>query len=145
MIAVDTNILVYAHRPETPFHDAAYATLASLAADGRRFGFPMQCLVEFVGVARHPKIWKQPSSPAEVRDQIEAWLEPPRSQVLTEEESMLPDLLDVVDSAQLSGGAVHDARIFACCKLHGVTELWSADRDFSRLRGLAIRNPLLNR
>jgi hypothetical protein len=27
MIAVDTNVLVYAHRPETPFHAAAASAL----------------------------------------------------------------------------------------------------------------------
>jgi hypothetical protein len=28
------------------------------------------------------------------------------------------------------------------CKVHGVTELWTADRDFSRFPGLRKRNPL---
>ena len=35
MIAVDTNILVYAHREDSPFHDAAAKRIADLA-EGRR-------------------------------------------------------------------------------------------------------------
>jgi predicted nucleic acid-binding protein len=38
---------------------------------------------------------------------------------------------------------VHDARIAALCQQHGVRELWSADRDFSRFQGLAVVNPLV--
>jgi predicted nucleic acid-binding protein len=37
---------------------------------------------------------------------------------------------------------VHDARVAALCRHHGVRELWTADRDFSRFQGLSIRNPL---
>ena len=36
---------------------------------------------------------------------------------------------------------VHDARIAAICRAHGVTTLLSADRDFSRF-GIEIINPL---
>jgi predicted nucleic acid-binding protein len=37
---------------------------------------------------------------------------------------------------------VHDARIAALCLSHGVYELWSGDRDFSRFPALRVRNPL---
>ena len=42
------------------------------------------------------------------------------------------------------GMGVHDARIAALCRQHGVAELWTADRDFSRLPGLKVRNPLVD-
>jgi predicted nucleic acid-binding protein len=114
VIAIDTNVVVYPHRPEAPFHEVAYGKLEELVSSGQRYGLPMPCLVEFAGVARHPKIRKVPSSPAEVREQVEAWLEPPSAWVLTEEDAIRGDLFDLIDSAQLCGGAVHDARIMAC-------------------------------
>jgi len=43
----------------------------------------------------------------------------------------------------VSGPQVHDARVAALCQQHGVTELWSADRDFGRFPGLSVRNPLV--
>jgi len=45
--------------------------------------------------------------------------------------------------AHTRGGAIHDARIAAICISHGVGELWSADRDFSRFPQLVVRNPLM--
>jgi len=49
----------------------------------------------------------------------------------------------VAPPARTQGGAIHDARIAALCLYHGVTELWSADRDFTRFPALAVRNPLV--
>lgn len=42
-----------------------------------------------------------------------------------------------------TGAMVHDGRIAALCLHHGVSELWTADRDFSRFATLAVRNPLV--
>jgi len=44
----------------------------------------------------------------------------------------------------VTGPQVHDARVAALCQLHGVRELWTADRDFSRFAGLVVRNPLVH-
>jgi uncharacterized protein len=43
----------------------------------------------------------------------------------------------------IAGPQVHDARLGALCRLHGVRKLWTADRDFGRFPGLTIRNPLV--
>jgi predicted nucleic acid-binding protein len=45
--------------------------------------------------------------------------------------------------ARVVGPKVHDARIAALCVQHAITELWTADRDFSRFAGLSTRNPLM--
>jgi predicted nucleic acid-binding protein len=52
-------------------------------------------------------------------------------------------LTEVLIDGKIMGAKVHDARIAAMCKSHGVRELWSADRDFSRMRGVKVMNPLL--
>ena len=44
----------------------------------------------------------------------------------------------------VTGPKIHDARIAALCLDHGVDELWTSDRDFSRFRALRVRNPLVN-
>jgi uncharacterized protein len=46
-------------------------------------------------------------------------------------------------AGRVTGAKVRDARIAALCLCHGVSELWSADRDFSRFPELATRNPLV--
>jgi hypothetical protein len=46
-------------------------------------------------------------------------------------------------AGRMEGSRIHDARIPAICLANGIDELWTADRDFSRLSGLKIANPLL--
>ncbi len=43
---------------------------------------------------------------------------------------------------KVQGPLAHDAAIAAMCLAHGVRELWSVDRDFSRFPELRVRNPL---
>lgn len=46
-------------------------------------------------------------------------------------------------TGKVSGPLVHDARVAAICIGHGVRELLTADRDFSRFSSLVTRNPLV--
>jgi len=54
-----------------------------------------------------------------------------------------PHLRDLLEVCRTVGPRVHDARVAAICRRHGVRELWTADRDFGRLSGLRTRNPLV--
>jgi len=75
-------------------------------------------------------------------DQVDASLEAPAMFVLSEEPDYWPSLRAIVLAGKTSGPMVHDARVAAICMQHGVRELWSADRDFSRFPALSVRNPL---
>jgi uncharacterized protein len=142
VIAVDTNILVYAHRKDSEWNDLAYAKLAELAAGPASWAIPWPCVHEFYSVVTHPRIFSPPSNLEQALDQIAAWMESPHLVLLSEEGEYLPCLQTLVSKAKLRGPAVHDASIAALCRLHGIQELWTADRDFSRM-GLNVRNPLL--
>lgn len=142
MIAVDTNLLVYAHRGDSEWNTAAYATLAELAAGRAAWAIPWPCIHEFLSVVTHPRIFVPPSSMDEALDQVSAWLECPSLVLLSEEGAYWPCLEQLVKDAKIKGPAVHDARIAALCRVHGVHELWTADRDFSRLN-VSVRNPLI--
>lgn len=48
-----------------------------------------------------------------------------------------------IEAGQLIGPLVQDARVAALCSVHGVRELWTADRDFGRFPKLKTRNPLV--
>ena len=143
LIAVDTNILVYAHRDDSPFHEAAFGRIASLAEGSATWAIPWPCLHEFFAIASHPRVYQPPTPAAQVIDQIDAWLESPSLVLLTETERHWPTLRALLDKSKLAGLAVHDARIAALCLQHGVRELWSADRDFGRFPALRVVNPLL--
>lgn len=143
MIAVDTNILVYAHREDSPFHEAAYRQLAGLAEGSVSWAIPWPCLHEFLAIVTHPRIYA-PSTPLDrALDQIAAWLESPTLVTLTETPTHWAVLRTMLTEARVVGAQVHDARVAALCRQHGVRELWTADRDFSRFAGIARVNPLL--
>ena len=143
MIAVDTNLLVYAHREDSPWHDGAAARITELAEDRTPWAIPWPCLHEFVGVVTHPRIYVSPTPLSVAISQVEAWLEAPGLVLLAEVEGYWPELRAALEAGRILGAQVHDARIAALCRLHGVRELWTADRDFGRFSGLRVRNPLV--
>ena len=143
MIAVDTNLLVYAHREDSPWHAAAYARVAELAEGRDPWAIPWPCVHEFLAIVTHPRIYAPPTPLANALDQVDAWLESPSVALLAESEGYWPELKALLHDGQIAGPQVHDARVAALCRLHGVRELWTADRDFGRFGGLAFRNPLV--
>lgn len=143
MIAVDTNILVYAHREDSPFHEPAFRRVAELAAGPANWAIPWACLHEFLGIVTHPRIYAPPSSLEQALAQAEAWLESPTLVLLTETPRHWLTLRDLLLAAHIAGPQVHDARVAALCLQHGIRELWSADRDFGRFAGIAVVNPLI--
>lgn len=143
MIAIDTNILVYAHREDSEWHEAASTRVAELAEGRGAWAIPWPCIHEFLAIASHPKIFTPPTPLAAAIDQVEAWLESPTLHVLAESQLHWPQLRALLQSGKVTGAKVHDARIAALCLQHGVKELWSADRDFGRFPDLAVSNPLV--
>jgi toxin-antitoxin system PIN domain toxin len=143
VIAVDTNILVYAHRQDTPWHARAAATVAGLAEGRSPWAIPWSCLHEFLAIVTHPSIYAPPTALEAALDQVEAWLESPTLHLLAETPEYWKHIRATVRSGRIAGPRVHDARIAALCLDHGVTELWTADRDFSRFRTLRVTNPLV--
>jgi hypothetical protein len=145
MIAVDTNMLVYAHREDSPWHASAYQRIAELAEERALWAIPWPCLHEFLAIVTHPRIYSPPTSLNQALDQVDAWLESPSLSVLSETEGYWPELRTMVEAGKAIGGQVHDARVAALCRLHGVRELWTADRDFGRYAGVRVTNPLIGK
>lgn len=142
MIAVDTNILVYAHREDAPFHTVAVRRLTELAEGRSPWAVPWPCLHEFFAVITHPRIYDPPTPFDRALDTIDAWMEVPTLLLLSEAEDYWPQLRSLIAAGKVVGPRVHDARVAALCRQHGVRELWSADRDFSRFAALKVVNPL---
>ena len=91
----------------------------------------------------HPRIYSPATPLAAAINQIEAWFESPSLVLLTETEGYWPELRSTLEQGRISGPQVHDARIAAICRDHGVRELWTSDRDFSRFPTLTVVNPLV--
>lgn len=144
MIAVDTNLLVYAHRPDSRAHATTLRLLVDLANGADRWAIPWPCVHEFCAIVTHPRIYAMPTPLRLALDAIRAWAESPGCALIGESEGYLDRLQDVAVRGKIEGGAIHDARIAALCLHHGVRELWTADRDFARFPALRVRNPLVS-
>jgi toxin-antitoxin system PIN domain toxin len=143
VIALDTNLLVYAHRPESPFHLRALDVVEGLWSGREAWGLPIHCLVEFAAIVSNRRIWKQASSADQIADQAAAWLEAPGLRLLGDDRTVWTHCLELARRGASEGGAWYDARIAGACIAHGVAELWTADRDYSRFPALRTRNPLI--
>lgn len=143
MIAIDTNILVYAHRADSEFHRAALSALEAVAQQRGGWAIPWPCAHEFLSVVTGPAFGRR-RTPAEVAfEALQNWLAHPRCRALAETGTHLALLEALARRASLRGGAIHDARIAAICLGHRVDELWTCDRDFDRFPDLRTRNPLV--
>ena len=143
MIALDTNVLVFAHREDSPFHKQALACVQGLANARSSWAIPWPCVHEFLAIVTHPRIYNPPTPLRLALDQVEAWMESPSLALLGESDRHWEHLQSLVVAGRISGPQVHDARIAALCQQHGVRELWSADRDFGRFPELLVSNPLV--
>jgi uncharacterized protein len=142
VIAIDTQLLVYAHRQDSPWHRPARDRISELADTGARWAIPLHCLVEFYAVVTRA-VYRPPSTTAQALHQIECWLESPTLAVLSEDRQTWAFVHDLANAAAIAGPRIYDARIAAVCLQHGVSELWTHDRDLSRFPTLRVRNPLI--
>lgn len=141
MIALDTNILVYARRTESAHYVPAQALLKRLAEGDEAWGIAWPCVYEFLRVVTHPRIFNPPTHLETALEDLESLLASPSLVMLGEGPSHFSQLRRVLLGGNAAGNLVHDAHIAALACEHGVRELWTTDRDFSRFPGLRIRNP----
>lgn len=141
MIALDTNILVYARRKESVHHRGAVSLLKQLAEGDEPWAVPWPCIYEFLRVVTHPRIFDPPTELDAALDELESLFESPSLVLLREGPNHVDHMLENLDAGHATGNLVYDARIAALCIEHGVRELLTTDRDFARFPGLVFRNP----
>jgi len=143
VIAVDTNLLVYAHRADNEWHEPTLRHLLDLAEGRSRWALPWPCLHEFLAIVTHPRIYTPPSPLSSALSSLAAWLDSPSCVPIGEGPGYFEVLGDLVSKGRAIGGLIHDARVAAICLYNGVTTLWTSDRDFSRFPDLKTFNPLI--
>ena len=74
MIAVDTNVLVYAHREDSEWHAPARQLVQDLAEGTDAWAIPRPCVHEFLAITTHPRIFRTPTPLPAALDQVDAWL-----------------------------------------------------------------------
>ena len=145
MIAVDSNILVYAHRKDSPFHPKAIARVTALASSTSPWAIAWASLHEFLAIVTHPKIYDPPTPLVTALEAVRAWQASSSLRLLGEGPGYFGILCNPVSAGFIVGPKIHDARIASICLYHGVKQLWSADRDFTSFPDISCKNPLISR
>lgn len=141
MKALDTNILLYAHRREFPFHKQAKALLQGLSEGSQPWAIPAPCFYEFLRVATHPSVFNPPTPLIEARENIHSLLKSPSLIVLYPTNRHWEILDRVLASSKVRGNLIFDAQIATLLLEHGISEILTADRDFHRFKELKVHHP----
>jgi len=140
MTAIDTNLLVYAHRAATPQHRAARRAIERAASRGR-WGFAVASLAEFWAVSTHPSSEGRPSTTTEAAAYLDA-LAAAGAEVWEPGAGFGARLAQLAIDLAVIGPRVFDLQIALTAFERGATDLWTADARFVKLPGLRLHNPL---
>ena len=141
MRAIDTNVLVYAEVISSAHHHRALALITELASDPRPWAIPWPCVYEFLRVATHPRVFHPPVPMERALSDLGQILGSPSLRLLSETPRHAKIMAKVLEGGSVSGNLTHDAHIAALCLEHGVSELLTGDRDFSRFPDLNVVDP----
>lgn len=140
MIAVDTNVLVYADREDAPLHEAGVRALRSLSEGAAAWALPVFCVGEYLRVVTHRRVFEAPTPMADALASIDSLLASPSVRLLSPGPAFLPLLRESIDASGASGNLVFDAMIVAVCLEHGARTLLTEDRDFARFPAIDTRS-----
>lgn len=136
MIAIDTNILITAHREEMPLHATAVKVVRALAEGHEAWALPIFCVGEFIRVVSHNRVFDPPTPASEAFAVIESLLASPSARLLVPGDRFMPILQATLERSAVYGNLVFDAQIAAVCLENGATTLLTEDRDFARFDGI---------
>jgi hypothetical protein len=138
MIAVDTNVLVYAHRGESELHDVALKKLTHFCEGNEPWALPVPCISEFFRVVTHPRVFNPPSKLGDAINFVKSLNDAPSCRILRPGSGFLDHLFTVMQNADARGNLVFDAQIVALCREHGISNVLTNDRDFERFKGISV-------
>lgn len=136
MTAVDTNILVYAHRSEVPKHSLALKKLRALAEGLEPWAIAFICLSEFLRIVTHPKIFKIPTPLEIALSELGHILESPSLRLLFCGDRYWEFLKMACEEGKATGNMIFDAQIVAIALENGVDTILTEDHDFLRFRSV---------
>jgi toxin-antitoxin system PIN domain toxin len=138
VIAVDTNILVFAHRRHLAPHRQAVAWLRALAEGKSPWGMPVFCIGEFVRIVTHPGVFDPPSTLRQATSALRSVLGSPTVRILKPSDNFPTLYEEALERADARGNMAFIAQIAAVCREHGAAELLTMDRDFARFDNLHL-------
>ena len=142
MIAIDTNLLVYAHRSTVPEHEAAQRAIERAARDRRGWGIALPSVAEFWSVVTHPASSGRPSTAEEASGFFEALITDAGAKLWMPAAGHWSRLVRLASELEVAGPRVFDLQIGLTAFDNGAVEVWSHDDAFVTAPGLRLHDPL---
>lgn len=140
--ALDANLLLYASDASSALHERAVVFLRRCAEGPELLYLPWPVVMAYLRIATHPAIFERPLSPEVAAANIESLLARPHVRPVGELDGFWPVYRRATDALVVRGNLVSDAHLVALLLQHGVTTLWTHDRDFRRFEGIRAHDPL---
>lgn len=138
---LDVNILLYASDTASERHDRAQRFLDHVAAGPAIFHLFWPVLVGYVRIATHPAVFEQPLALAHALAGVEDLLARPHVRASREEDGFWSAFARVTGDVKARGNLVSDAHLVALMRQHGISTIWTHDRDFRKFSGISPKDP----
>jgi toxin-antitoxin system PIN domain toxin len=141
MFLPDVNVLVYAHREESPNHLAYLRWLENLISGTQVYGSADLILSGFLRIVTHPRIFDPPSSYEHALAFVEEIRGQTNCMIIRPDARHWEIFCRLCQESNVKGSLISDAYLAALAIESGCTWI-STDRDFGRFRGLTWHHPL---
>jgi toxin-antitoxin system PIN domain toxin len=143
VLAVDTNVLVYAADADSPFHAPCRAWLERQRARPDAWYTTWSILYEFLRVTTHPRVMRRPWSAPAAWKFVTALLASPGLAVLVPTQQHADVAATVItEFPHLTGNLFHDAHTAILMREHGIGKICTRDADFSRFTFVEVIDPV---
>jgi toxin-antitoxin system PIN domain toxin len=140
VILTDVNVLVHAHREDSPQHRVCARWLQAIVDGDAAFGMSELVLGGFVRIVTHPKVFTDPSPLKDALAFAEQLRSLPHCVIVRPGDRHWEIFSRLCREAGVRGNLVPDAYL-AALAIESGSEWITTDRDFSRFKGLRWRTP----
>ncbi len=138
---LDANILVFAADQSSSRQDRARRLLDWATKGPQVVHFFWPALLGFIRIATHPSVLSRPLSPETAEGAVERLVRRPHVRVDSEMDEFWDAYRRAGDGVSPRGNLVSDAHLVALMHQHGVTTIWTHDRDFRKFEGITVKDP----
>jgi toxin-antitoxin system PIN domain toxin len=142
VVAVDTNILVYAADADSQWHAGSRNWIERRRSQPDAWYVTWPILYEFMRVTTHPRVFRRPWSVTEAWGFVSTLLGSPGLAVMVATERHAAVAAQVIaELPWLSGNVIHDAHTAILMREHGIDKICTRDADFHRFSFLEVVDP----
>lgn len=139
-VTIDANVLVYASNSDDPLHRDARELVERLARGPELLYVFWPTIMGYLRIVTHPAIFPSPLPPERAMAAVTGLLERPNVRTEAEPPGFW-EAYRALAGKDTRGNHVPDAHLAALMRSHGVSAIYTRDRDFRRYDGITVRDP----